>query len=43
MIQEDPVVANESQFGRVNEELTGDNLFSRTAFETKIGVGFDRL
>ena len=41
MIQENPVIANKSQFVRFKKELTGDNLFARSAFEAKIGVGVE--
>ena len=37
MVKEDPVIANESEFVRFEKELAGDNLFSRSAFEAKIG------
>src|ERR1700730_2180010 len=41
MVQEDPVIANEGESVRCEKELTRNNLFSRSAFETKIGVGIE--
>src|SRR5580700_249351 len=38
MVQEDPMIANEGKFRRVKQELTRNNVFARSAFETEIGI-----
>ena len=41
MVQEDPVIANESELVRAEKELTGNNIFAGSAFKTEIGIGVE--